>query len=178
MKKIIVLTILIIGLFLSNSGAVFANAVWENPKSIKTYIEPNDKKELMKQAFSKWNAATNGKIAFSYVQEPKDAQIVVNFVKDASKSSNMEHAAGVTYHRSMGSKMVSARIEIANNAPNGAAFRKDAVYRVMVHEIGHAIGMFDHSEDKMSIMYAIKGSRYQDITPADIKFLAKLYGWN
>ena len=178
MKNFIVLTILTISLFLINSGVVFANAVWDNPTSIKTYIEPNDKKELMKQAFSKWNTATKGKIAFSYVQNPQDAQIVVNFVKDASKSSKMEHAAGVTYHRSIGPKMVSARIEIANNAPNGAAFRKDAIYRVMVHEIGHAIGMFDHSEDNMSIMYAIKGSRYQDITPADLKFLAKLYGWN
>lgn len=178
MKKILTFMILFAGILLGGVNLVLANAAWDNPKSIRTYIEPNNKKELMIEAFSKWSGATKGKIAFKYVQDPKDAQIVVNFVKDASKTSKMERAAGVTYHSSMGAHMVSARIEIANNAPNGAAFRKDAIYRVMVHEIGHALGMFTHSEDKMSIMYPVKNSRYQDITPADLKFLAKLYGWN
>ena len=46
----------------------------------------------------------------------------------------------------------------------------------MVHEIGHAIGL-DHSQDRMSIMYFEKNSRNQNITPADLKVLYKLYGW-
>lgn len=177
MKKFVVLFIVFIftGIFANN--CVLANAAWENPKSIRVYIEQNNKKELMKQAFAKWTTATNGRIAFRYITNPKEAQIKVEFVKDASKTSKMENAAGVTYHESIGSKMVFARIQIADNAPNGAAFRKDAVFRVMVHEIGHAIGMFDHSPDHMSIMFPVKNSRYQDIKPADLKFLSVLYGW-
>ena len=158
-------------------NSVLANARWDNPKSIRTYIEQNDKKALMKEAFAKWTQATGGKIVFKYVNSPNDAQIVVNFVKDASKTSKMERAAGVTYHQSIGDRMLSARIEIADNAPNGAAFRKEALYKIMVHEIGHSIGMFDHSQDPMSIMYYAKGSRNQSLTSADLKFLAKIYGW-
>ena len=177
MKKFIILFSLIFVFAMSLFDIVLANARWYNPKSIATYIEPNDKKPLMKQAFARWSKETNDKIVFVYVSNPEKAQIVVNFVKDASKTSNMKRAAGVTYHRSIGDRMLFARIEIADNAPNGAAFRKDAVYRIMIHEIGHAIGIFDHSPDRMIIMYFAKGSRNQDITPADLELLGKIYGW-
>jgi predicted Zn-dependent protease len=178
MKKFTFTFISIIILSFQLCVTAFANAHWENPKSIKTYIEPNAKSELMKEAFSKWSTATNNKLTFKYVQNKQDAQIVVVFVKDASKSSKIENAAGVTYHESIGDKMVSAKIEIADNAPNGAAFRKDALLRIMIHEIGHSIGIFTHSTDTMSIMYPIKASRNQAITQADIKAVNKLYGWN
>lgn len=177
MKKYIILLSLIVIFAISLCDMVMANARWYNPKSITTYIEPNNKKPLMKKAFAYWSQVTNNKIMFKYVTSPKNAQIVVNFVKDASKTSKMENAAGVTYHKSVGDRMLEARIEIADNAPNGAAFRKDAVYRIMVHEIGHAIGLFDHSNDKMSIMYFAKGSRNQNITADDLKRLKFIYGW-
>lgn len=177
MKKILILFGLITIFIISMFDIVMANARWYNPTSIATYIEPNDKKPLMKQAFARWSQVTQDKIVFKYVDTPERAQIIVNFVKDASKTSNLERAAGVTYHRSIGDRMISARIEIADNAPNGAAFRKDAVYRIMIHEIGHAIGIFQHSADRMSIMYYAKGSRNQDITPTDLKMLGKIYGW-
>ncbi len=154
-----------------------ANAHWDNPKSIRTYIEPNQKKELMKQAFAKWSQFTNDRIVFKYVQSPKDAQIKVVFVKDAEKASKIQNALGVTHHQSIGDRMVAATIEIADNAPGGAKLRNDAVYRVMVHEIGHAIGIFDHSLDPMSVMYYAKGSRNQALTKEDLKLLSKLYSW-
>ncbi len=177
MKKSLIAAVLFFVCMFSFIGSAYANAGWDNPKSIRTYIEPNDKKELMKQAFARWSQATDDKIVFRYVSSPDDAQITVEFVKDASKTSKMERAAGVTYPRTIGNRLVSAKIQIADNAPNGAAFRKDAVYRIMVHEIGHAIGIFQHSSDPMSIMYYAKGSRYQDIKPEDLKVLAKIYSW-
>ena len=177
MKKYIILLGLIMIFAISMFDTVLANARWYNPTTITTYIEPNNKKPLMKKAFSYWTQVTKNKIAFKYVSSPNDAQIVVNFVKDASKTSKMENAAGVTYHKSIGDRMLSARIEIADRAPSGAAFRNDAVYRIMVHEIGHAIGMFTHSNDRMSIMYYAKGSRNQDITKDDLKMLGAIYGW-
>lgn len=177
MKRVFTLFIIIIMSIFVCANSVLANARWANPKSIKTYIEPNDKKDLMKTAFARWTQVTGGKIIFKYVNNPDDAQIKVEFVKDASKTSHMERAAGVTYPQTIGSQLVSAKIEIADNAPNGAAFRKDAIYRIMVHEIGHAIGIFDHSSNPMSIMYYAKGSRNQDITSDELKTLAKLYSW-
>lgn len=174
MKKL--LSLIITFIFICSS-TVFANARWDNPTSIRTYIEPNNKKELMKEAFAKWTQITNKKIIFKYVSSPQDAQITVEFVKDASKATNMEHAAGVTYPQYIGNRLISAKIIIADNAPNGGLFRKEAAYRIMLHEIGHAIGIFDHSQDRMSIMYYAKVSRNQSITEDDLELLGKIYSW-
>lgn len=65
---------------------------------------------------------------------------------------------------------------IADNAPNGALLRKDAVFRIMVHEIGHSLGL-PHSSDRMSVMYPTKLSRNQTLAKSDFDSLAKLYGW-
>jgi predicted Zn-dependent protease len=73
--------------------------------------------------------------------------------------------------------MILAEIIISDRSPNGALFRSDAVYRVMVHEIGHAIGIFGHSESKDSVMYYAKVNRNAYITPLDIKYVNKLYGF-
>jgi len=176
MKKIFTI-IFIFAAMLICVQPVIANARWQNPNSIRTYIEPNNKKELMKQAFAKWSQATNNKIVFKYVSSPDDAQITVKFVKDAEKATNMKNALGVTYPHHVNGIMVSADIKIADNAPGGALLKKDAVYRVMVHEIGHAIGILEHSPDPLSVMYYAKASRSQDISSADLKVLNKLYGW-
>lgn len=186
MKKFLTVFILIIVNVLLFAPAAFSTGVpWKNPKMIYTYV-PSDNRnsDLMREAFSYWMNVTNNRIIFKYVNNPKKAMINVRFVKDASKSSNMEHALGVTYptyrQECYGTKcrvyMHHANIDIANNAPGGAMLKKDAVYRIMIHEIGHAIGL-NHSSDHMSVMYFQKGSRNQALTKSDFATLAKLYGW-
>jgi len=188
MKNLLVIVILFLSFIFNMSNTVFAeNIPWENPHQLLTYIPPEHKyTPLMKQAFAAWTKATNGKIVFKYIQNPAKAQIKVRFVKDAAAVSKMENALGVTYSkyqkRCLGTQcsvyMYHADIDIANNAPNGGALLKDAVYRVMVHEIGHSIGLIEHSTNPLSIMYYQKKSRNATITNNDLKVLYNLYGWN
>ena len=177
MKKIFVILGILFMFFATTCLKVMADARWDDPKNITTYIQPHPKKELMKQAFAAWTKATKNKIVFKYVQDPKKADIEVKFVRDISVITENNSTIGRTYHESMGPHMISAVITISERAPNGALFRKDAVYRVMVHEIGHALGWFGHAESKDSIMYYAKVNRNAQITESDIKYINKLYGF-
>ena len=177
MKKFVVIFGILFIFFVNTCLEVMAVARWDNPSSITTYIQPHPKKELMKQAFAAWSKATKNKIVFKYVQDPKRADIEVKFVRDISDITQNNTTIGQTYHESVGPHMIRACITISERSPNGALFRNDAVYRVMVHEIGHAIGIFGHSESKESIMYYAKVNRNANITSSDVKYLNKLYGF-
>lgn len=188
MKKFLIFLSLIITMIVAGiSPAVYAAGIpWQNPKMIYTYVPSNDKySSMMKDAFAYWTRITNGKIVFKYVDNPQKALIKVRFVKDAEKTSNIENAIGVTYPKirqicyngKCKKYMAYATIEIASNVPNGTLMKNDSVSRVMIHEVGHAIGL-GHSSDTMSIMYYQKGKRGQTITKSDLNALAKLYGWN
>ena len=192
MKRFIFTLVLILCFLISTTTSVFANNViivqkrWKNPQQIYTYVPSGSRNsELMKEAFAYWMKVTNGKVRFIYVNEAQKAQLRVRFVKDASVSSNLDNALGVTYYkkgniicseRSCTQYMVLTTIDIADNAPNGALLRKDAVFRIMVHEIGHSLGL-PHSSDRMSVMYPTKLSRNQTLAKSDFDSLAKLYGW-
>lgn len=186
MKKIFIFITTIILMFNIALISKAENIGWQNPARLMTYIPPENKyTPLMKQAFAKWTQTTNGKIVFIYVKNPAEAQIKVRFVKDAAETSKMQNALGVTYtqyvkqcfYNDCKTYLYHANIDIANNAPNGGALLKDAVYRVMVHEIGHSIGLLEHSTDPLSIMYPTKKSRNATITNKDLKTLYNLYGW-
>jgi predicted Zn-dependent protease len=175
MKKFLVIFSILFMFFATTCSQVLADARWYEPRNIKTYIPDHPKKDLMKKAFGAWTKATNGKIVFKYIDNPKQAHIKVNFVRDIYDLTGDKTAIGLTRHQSQGEYMIFAEIIISERSPNGALFRNDAVYRVMVHEIGHAIGIFEHAPAKESIMYYSKASRYATITKYDVDYVKRLY---
>ena len=168
MKKFLLIFFLIIISFTPKAEALW---VWNNPNSITVYIEQDNDKYVMQKAFNTWTQATKGKFKFKYVQNSKDAQIQVYFVKNIAKATN-SNAIGITYSEIQNGRPVS-RIEISKKAPGGGAYSNDAISKVMVHEIGHAIGL-DHNPDRKSVMYPTKGVK--NITQQDLERLYNLYG--
>lgn len=46
--------------------------------------------------------------------------------------------------------------------------------RVLTHELGHALGILEHTKDKQSIMYAVNSASNTSLTPEDIRALKKI----
>ena len=146
---------------------------WKFPTKIKTYIPQNNKRTvMMKHAFAEWSRLTNNKIIFVYTQDKTKAQVEVQFLK---LIPNAERAIGLTRTKAYGKTMAHATIQIAEKSVDGRTLTNDNVYTVMLHEIGHAIGL-NHSSNILSIMFPTEDDR-QEIRKSDLKTLSELYGW-
>lgn len=177
MKKIFIIWGLLVAFVFMMSAPVVAGSTtkkWQFPKKIKTYIPQNNKRTvMMEHAFREWSKVTNDEIIFRYVQSKNTADIIVEFVEVVP---NAEREIGLTrYSYSSRGTLRKATIYIAEKTASGRKLGNDSVYTVMLHEIGHAIGIEEHSKDPYSIMYAIEND-VQEILDSDIKTVEKIYG--
>lgn len=178
MKKIFILVVLV-AIYIS-SFVGFANAAqngkWFNPKYLKTYVQPGHKRtDMMKRAFAEWSRLTNNRFKFYFVNSPNVAQIEVYFVQSIP---NADREIGLTRVRSLTSgKMAHADIYIADKTSKGRILGNDSVYTVMLHEIGHSLGIKEHSNEPLSIMFPTENDA-QEILKSDLNKLYDIYGWD
>lgn len=169
MKKSLV--ILLLTFFTCISAAAAPLPRWED-RSFDVYITENPKHYIMKKAFNKWQQITNDFVTFNYVESSKNAEITADFVENLPGD-----AVGIcwtSYQRSKGNaQIVKAQINLANKTKYQRILTDDEYYRVMLHEIGHALGL-PHTASNNSIMRPIS-NEITNISIDDRKALKELY---
>lgn len=177
MKKFFVYLCLIVFSLITFSQVVYAvdYGKWLYTKSLKVYVEPNSRRcDMMKRAFAEWERKTQNRFSFVFVDNPKFAKIDVYFV-DVIPDADRE--IGLTRMRTLKSgKLVQAEVFIADKSVDGKVLGHNSVYTVMLHEIGHALGIKVHSDNPLSIMYPYENDA-QEILKSDIQTLAEIYDW-
>lgn len=173
--KLLLFVLLSISIF-SFAAQAAENRYWLYPNKIKTYIPPNHKRSvMMKHAFDEWTRKTNRRVMFNYVTSPNVAQLKVSFV-DKIPNADREIGLTNTYFKPSTNKITKAEILIAEKTASGRQLNNDAVYTLMLHEIGHALGIATHSNDPASVMYKYEDDK-QEILQSDLKNLSNIYGW-
>lgn len=134
------------------------------------YIYPTSSKnkEYALKAMELWETETDGAVNLVEVKEPYEANIRIKFVdkfsiKRKGTVIGFSETAIEEYYNNYTNKIEQEygnNIEILNNS---------ACTYVLIHELGHAIGLREHSSSLSSVMKASFLTGYVKIYPEDIR---------
>ncbi|MDD3237270.1 MAG: matrixin family metalloprotease [Candidatus Gastranaerophilales bacterium] len=144
--------------------------------------------EAVEKSFATWEKETFELVSFKKTDDP-NADIRISFVDSNRENNgdctegNCEYAVGLTSPKIRNKSLLYMTITILKKTNLGTDFPADDMNVIAVHEIGHALGIWGHSNYKGSIMYysADKDFAYgdkKDISYIDLNTLRLLYKLN
>lgn len=115
---------------------------------------------MLKDCFAQWQKALEGKVSFQILEKPEEksqAIIVCHFTADKKEMTNsLEDGRANLVLDTQGIAGVEVTLLILP-PPGKSVMPENYLKRVMLHELGHALGMSGHSPEKSDIMFGTIG---------------------
>lgn len=135
-----------------------SNLHWSK-KTLKVYVSTGDGitgyrtgfDELLREAFLEWSSG--GSLSFEFVNDVQLADIECRWTDDVSRLTSVgEGGEAVLRHR--GAVVTHATITLLTNRPaNHAKLSDREIKTLCLHEIGHSLGLMNHSPKPDDVMY-------------------------
>lgn len=150
-------------------------AIWAK-KPINYWVEYSDYYSVAVEAFREWERETSYAVSFRKVGKPEYADIKVYFV-DSLGGGNI---VGVTYNNKNLENgryiLKNSNIKILQKTASGSFRSKYQIRPVILHEIGHALGLEGHSSNKNDMLYHTTDYYKQNLSKRDIETIRQIYG--
>ncbi len=138
---------------------------WHSEKMpIKLYIEraegvPGYKdfyRTAVKKAMDEWvNKIEGSLLSYKIVNNPKEAHIRITFVPEILKGTKQDFIAGLATPHARNQILNYYDVKLATQVPpDDRPFTQQELYATALHELGHALGIRGHSNNKNDIMYS------------------------
>ena len=137
-------------------------------------------REGVEKGIGLWSEATMGRIGdFRVSYADTDSPVTIS----VTRGSLPDNAMGITELTFTDERIVNAEVKLTRSHYEGTAFLVNDVANTTAHEIGHVLGIIDHSpfpEDKMwaSGNFTIHNQSHDPrslVTPRDINTLREAY---
>jgi Flp pilus assembly protein TadD/predicted Zn-dependent protease len=131
--------------------------------------------DTLKLAFKEWQDAANGKVAFNFVNDENNADLICAWTDDPNKLANAMEGGQAIVQKYPNGSIGQGHITILTKTPaNRIVNQEDFLLHICLHEIGHALGLA-HSNQRGDIMFAFMGSALDKPSARDANTVQKLY---
>lgn len=142
---------------------------------VKVWVEPGMYTASAKKAFMQWQSKTENLVSFTFVDKPEQAQITVYFKKDIAKAATGD-ALGITRVSFDNRKVIHfAQMDIKSVTLTGVKQTPNQIYAVVLHEVGHALGINGHSQSQYDVMYPSDDNYRNILSNRDINTVKYIY---
>jgi tetratricopeptide (TPR) repeat protein len=129
--------------------------------------------DALNYALKEWEEQSAGIVKFQLLKEPEGADILISW-RTKLEGSYKEHPLGIAeLHRTENDKYYVQLIICLRDPITAKPLSTEQFQSVLLHEIGHAIGLWGHSKDKNDIMFYATNSQKPTIN--DIMTLKLVY---
>jgi len=146
----------------------------EDGAGLKNYKE--EYQTFAHDAFLQWSKASTEKVNFEFVNSKDTTDITLKFIDDPNKLVNASEN-GDNEISASGTNLEHVDITILTVASGNRMLNSNAIKSVILHEIGHAIGL-DHSANPKDVMFGFASSNrlfLASISERDASTLQRLY---
>lgn len=129
--------------------------------------------QIVKDAFAEWQRALDNRLIFVFLNEPSQADVVVQWWNTSTPQVE-KGASGLNSYQTWGKYIAKNDVFISLHHDTGEARDSSMLYATALHELGHMIGIREHSDNPNDMMYFRTTDRLH-LSQRDINTMKMIY---